>query len=92
MSVKPGGPRKDVFFPIQSVTFRKDELDFILDILATNLRDSMIQFGNSAHFTLHLDLQVHRPGQKKKPCPKINPKTPIPTPPPTGTPDGKLSD
>ena len=91
MSVSPGGPRKDINFPIESVTFSKDELDNVMEILTLNLRSSMGPFGVSAHFKLDLDIQVVRKTNKKrsKPCPKN--RTPTPTPPTTGTTAGKTS-
>jgi hypothetical protein len=87
----PGGPKKDVFFPIQSVTFHKHELPFILDVLAENFRNSLVPFGDSAKFKLTLSLEVVRKPRKDKSCPKTPKKNPTPTPPTTGTIAGKPS-
>ena len=88
MNVTSGGRRKEISFPIESVTFNKDELDMVLEVITENLRGSMTDFGRSAQFTLNIDIQVHRRGKKEKGCKPKPRQIQTPTPPKPGTHDG----
>ena len=65
---------KTLDFPVESYTFSKDKLHFILDNLETTIAYFIKEFGQTAQFKLSLNLQ-HIP---RKPKPKktltTNPK------------------
>lgn len=61
-------PKKMLSFPIESLEFSKDDLDFMMDGLTDVIAHTIEDFGKTAHFILTLDLKHHP--RNRKPCPK----------------------
>lgn len=57
-------PEKILTWPIESITFKKEDIDFVLDTLTDVLNASLANFGKTAQFKLTIHLT------KEPKCPK----------------------